>query len=62
MTIPAKPVLNDEARVTSLDGKEYVLISGSDWHNIRIWYLNLERELKGACLVLGGNKKECETE
>ena len=62
LTIPVKPVLNDEARVTSMDGKEYVLISGADWHNIRLWYLSLERELKTACLVLSGSPKECQTD
>ena len=61
ITILARPELHDPTRVVSVEGVEYVMFSSADWRLIRIWYLEMERSLKTACLALGGSNEECGT-
>ena len=56
--IPNRPALDGSQRV---DG-DRVSLSLSQWTALREWWLGLERELKTACLALGGSSAECKTE
>lgn len=66
-TVPERPTI--EARPTvepcalgSGEPGACVKLWLKDFETVRLWYLTLERELKAACLALGGSAAECRTE
>ena len=61
-TIPPRPELQHKILSFEKDERTYTIVDLEDWRTIGAWVLALERELKAACLALGGTKAACRAE
>ena len=61
-TFPAVPEFVMRPLPLTSDGREYVIVAQPDWLTLGGYILELERQLIGACLALGGSAARCHVE
>ena len=66
VVVPQRPQLDTGVSrvpcpMMSLATGACVVFTDLDYQKVRVWFLNLERDLKAACLALGNSNSDCKT-